>query len=388
MAGLSFSGDGSQTSSNEGRMDVLNLLTGQEEWSITLNEAEELRGSPVVDGGWIYGGRRDWEGREGLHRAVAWSLEDGHEGWSTALDPAAGPTRVGELLLVPELGTAPGLSLLSATCGVIMARHDQTGSYPLPPLVDGDTVYVYDATGGTLGALALPSALPDPADMDGDGAPASADCNDCDPQVLPGAADRVGDDQDNNCDGVDGTDEDADGYAGAGSGGTDCDDGDASVYPGALEVWYDGLDQDCGEDSDFDADQDGHESADYGGVDCDDADASVHPGAPEVWYDGVDQNCNGSSDYDADFDGYDATSGGGTDCDDTDAVVNPGVVERCNTSVDDNCDGDTNDNGAYQCDAYALDADGDGYGDPALGDCFCTLPTGYSDNTDDCDDAD
>ncbi|HNC95929.1 MAG TPA: putative metal-binding motif-containing protein, partial [Myxococcota bacterium] len=105
-------------------------------------------------------------------------------------------------------------------------------------------------------------------------------------------------------------------------------------------------------------------------------------------YDGVDQNCNGSSDYDADFDGYDATSGGGTDCDDTDAVVNPGVVERCNTSVDDNCDGDTNDNGAYQCDAYALDADGDGYGDPALGDCFCTLPTGYSDNTDDCDDAD
>ena len=53
----------------------------------------------------------------------------------------------------------------------------------------------------------------------------------------PAAPDTVGDDVDQNCDGVDGVDGDGDGVASSGSGGTDCDDGEASVFPGASETW-------------------------------------------------------------------------------------------------------------------------------------------------------
>jgi hypothetical protein len=66
-------------------------------------------------------------------------------------------------------------------------------------------------------------------------------------------------------------DRDGDGYDTT----ADCDDGDPDVYPGAGDDWYDGVDSDCGGGSDYDRDGDGEDSADYGGEDCDDGDASV-----------------------------------------------------------------------------------------------------------------
>ncbi|MBX2797904.1 MAG: hypothetical protein KTR31_09555 [Myxococcales bacterium] len=70
-------------------------------------------------------------------------------------------------------------------------------------------------------------------DVDGDGfTPDEGDCDDADPNLSPTATDIVGDDIDQNCDGIDGTDVDADGYASLASGGDDCDDHDPEVYPG------------------------------------------------------------------------------------------------------------------------------------------------------------
>lgn len=54
----------------------------------------------------------------------------------------------------------------------------------------------------------------------------------------------------------------------------DCDDQDPAVFPGAAERWYDGINQDCSIGSDYDQDQDGARSSSYGGPDCDDEDPS------------------------------------------------------------------------------------------------------------------
>ena len=95
--------------------------------------------------------------------------------------------------------------------------------------------------GATDSALAV-------ADTDGDGdgfSETEGDCDDTNAAVNPQATDVVGDDIDQNCDGVDGTDWDGDGHASEGSGGDDCDDSDSEVSPDGTEVAYDSVDQDC-----------------------------------------------------------------------------------------------------------------------------------------------
>jgi hypothetical protein len=101
---------------------------------------------------------------------------------------------------------------------------------------------------------------------------------------------------------------------------------------------------------------------------------------------------------DADGDGYgdpdasvsacempdDAVDNSG-DCDDTDAAVNPDADEACN-GVDDDCNGVLDDGAPTQ--AFYLDDDGDGAGDPEESVDACAAPEGYVDNSDDCDDAD
>lgn len=62
-------------------------------------------------------------------------------------------------------------------------------------------------------------------------------------------------------------------------------------------------------------------------------------------------------DLDNDGDGYTAA----VDCDDDDPNVHPGATESCN-NVDDDCNGQIDDNAGSK---WCLDADGDGYGDPA-----------------------
>ncbi len=153
---------------------------------------------------------------------------------------------------------------------------------------DGDHVLRARAT-STNGATAEVAVRVQVAncDRDGDGVAggqgdcAGRDCDDGDPEVHPGADDRVGDDVDQSCDGADGVDADADGHASVASGGGDCDDDDGTRHPGAEDAAGDGRDENCDGADGVDADGDGHASLASGGDDCDDARAAIHPGAPD-----------------------------------------------------------------------------------------------------------
>jgi len=75
--------------------------------------------------------------------------------------------------------------------------------------------------------------------------------------------------------------------------------------------------------------------------------------------------------------------GNDLDCDDTNASINPDAMEICNY-LDDNCNGGEIDE--FVVINYYLDSDGDGYGDPNFVLYDCSLPSGYVENMDDCDD--
>jgi hypothetical protein len=259
-------------------------------------------------------------------------------------------------------------------------------------------------------------------DGDGDGFTLT-DCDDNDAAINPSAT-EVCDGVDNNCDGqIDESggewyaDADGDGYGdsttlselceqpeGYVDVGDDCDDTNAESNPEASEI-CDGLDNNCDGAVDEDLattwyqDDDGDGYGDdevtseaceqpegYVSVsgDCDDNDAAFNPDAlEEDCADPNDYNCDGSTGYnDADGDGFAACE----DCDDADSSINPGQPEECD-GVDNDCDGEI-DADAIDADMWYRDDDSDGYGDPSIVENSCDEPTGFADNSDDCDDAD
>ena len=265
-------------------------------------------------------------------------------------------------------------------------------------------------------------------DADGDGSPASEDCDDLDAASFPGA-EEVCDGVDNDCDGVADEnvqstfyqDADGDGYgnalasveaceAGVGFADNphDCNDLDDATHPDTQEV-CDGTDNDCDGAIDEpdaadastwfqDADGDGWGTdntsttacnAPVGyvlhGGDCDDADPAFHPGALEAdCTDASDYNCDGSVGFeDADSDGYAACE----DCDDTLAAVNEAATEVCD-SIDNDCDGTADEDDAADAVTWYGDSDGDGHGGTTFQVIACTAPVGYVTSSDDCDDLD
>lgn len=282
-------------------------------------------------------------------------------------------------------------------------------------------------------SLALAACNASVLDADGDGSPEGVDCDDGNPDVLPGAT-EICDDVDNDCDGEKDesasdaplwyADVDGDGFGDVNvttqactvpTGYTDlvgdCDDSDDARWPGAVET-CNSLDDDCdgqvdeGNDAATiwfrDADGDGHGDPSntregcvapdgYVGLgdDCDDTRGDTFPGATgERCGDPHDYNCDGSTgDVDADGDGVVACE----DCDDSRGDVRPGGVEVCDAAnTDEDCDGlaDDADTGAVTGRvAFFLDADGDAYGTADVTVLACDLSAGLARNADDCDDA-
>ena len=196
-------------------------------------------------------------------------------------------------------------------------------------------------------------------DADEDGFSVDEDCDDEDGAIHPGAPETC-DGVDNNCDGV-------------------IDQSDAEDAP----TWY--LDDDGDgyglEGSTVEACSQPHGYSAYAG-DCNDEDPAFHPGASESdCSDPADYNCDQSSGYvDADGDGVAACE----DCDDGDINLSVATDETCD-GADNNCDG-LIDNNASDASTWYGDADDDGYGGTTFQLQACTMPSGYVDNSDDCDD--
>ena len=233
----------------------------------------------------------------------------------------------------------------------------------------------------------------DPQDADGDGFPASEDCDDTDDSVHPGA-EELCDGVDNDCDGVTDPDDAADAptfYRDADGDGF----GDIDQPTTACEQPEDHVD-----------------NAD----DCYDTNDRVHPDATEICNE-LDDDCDALIDddddsldtssgaeffLDADGDGYgdaalptwaceqpDEHVDNADDCNDDSDAVWPGAPEVCD-DLDNDCNGLTDDDDPAvdrsTARIFYRDADGDGYGrnnQTALG---CSLPSGYSTDDTDCDD--
>ena len=233
----------------------------------------------------------------------------------------------------------------------------------------------YDETNGDLKYI---HGVPEPGDINGDGAIALSDAllalqlSAATPNLsmVYLAADMDGDDRIGIKDAVSiirflafkhlDEDNDGDGYS---ENEGDCDDGNATVHPNATEI-CDGLDNDCDgnlPEEETDSDHDGFRICEG---DCNDIDSTIHPGAQEICGDGIDQDCSGSDEpcpytwyKDADDDGYSdgtaivqvaqpagfrleddliSTSG---DCSDTNDTIHPGAQEICGDGIDQDCNG-------------------------------------------------
>jgi hypothetical protein len=244
-------------------------------------------------------------------------------------------------------------------------------------------------------------------DLDGDGVPRPEDCDDSDPELGAPSPFWLDDDSDGH--GLYEVELVAcarpQGYAPTDG---DCDDSDPEVHPGQPEL-CNGLDDDCDGQIDqdlpqqtwwTDLDGDGYgdpeestlacgpppQTADRAG-DCDDQDPYAFPGA--TW--STDGDGDGAGDPDS------ATESclppgtgwvpGADDCDDDDASVHPGAAELCG-GTDEDCDDELDEAGATGELSWALDGDGDGFGDPTALTLACQRPAGHVANDEDCDDSD
>ena len=98
----------------------------------------------------------------------------------------------------------------------------------------------------------------------------------------------------NNCD------LDHDGFVATGCGGPDCDDGSGDFNPSAPDAVGDDIDQNCDGLDGVDADGDGYASEASGGDDCLDDLAVAHPCGDDLADDGVDGNCDGADELSCD----------------------------------------------------------------------------------------
>jgi hypothetical protein len=220
---------------------------------------------------------------------------------------------------------------------------------------------------------------------------------------------------------------------------TDCDDVKALIHPGAIELVGDEVDQNCDgvELCLLDNDDDGYRTSSAGQIaspnltcadpfeakasdpttDCDDAHASAHPGGSEVCGNSIDEDCvsgdqtcaatcyadadndgvrtdstvAGNGDSDCDDTGEANASEQSGDCDDSNAAVKPGATEVCN-SIDDNCASGVDEGNVCTTPpgtfTWYRDADSDTYGSAQSQNTTTNVaPPGFVSRSGDCNDA-
>jgi hypothetical protein len=213
-------------------------------------------------------------------------------------------------------------------------------------------------------------------------------------------------------------DADGDGY----TSDEDCDDSNANIFPNQTEV-CDGIDNNCNLQIDedvqiaffIDEDEDGFGSGDpiltceqlpntvNNNLDCDDQDANTYPFSEEVC-DGIDNNCDEEIDEhlqitaypDQDQDGFgnperpqsvchysELHIANNTDCNDDNNLIYPEAIEICD-ELDNNCNNEIDE---MVTTLYFQDQDEDGFGNPSVSQEACSVPVGFVENEDDCDDS-
>lgn len=239
------------------------------------------------------------------------------------------------------------------------------------------------------------------------------DCDDTSGNIHPGAAETCND-LDDDCDGL--IDEDLqmytyyqdaddDGYGNELVFITSCDTVPQEGYVTGYGNGPFGGGEGGGGEGEGGGGNGGGEGENY--FDSDDTNPFVNPGMEEIC-NGIDDDSDGLIDEgvmsvfyaDADGDtygnlfvdtmactapvGFVANS---EDCDDTNPNINPAMQETCN-GLDDDCDGlvDDTDPGVIDQGTWYADTDQDGYGNPADSIVSCYQPSGYIDNSEDCDD--
>jgi hypothetical protein len=167
----------------------------------------------------------------------------------------------------------------------------------------------------------------------------------------------------------------------------DCGDENNLIFPGASEICGNDIDEDC----------DGLDLICTNGGCMDESACNFSATATEndgsCFYPEADfLDCDGNCLSDVDGDGVcdEIEVGGCMDpsaCNYNEFATDEGIctypqAETCN-GLDDDCDGETDDGVLI---TFYLDFDADGFGNPEEVTFACEAPTGYVDNTEDCDD--
>ncbi len=273
---------------------------------------------------------------------------DGYGDAATAVlacDLGSGQVRAGDDCDDGDGAISPGAA---EVCDAADTDEDCDGLADDLDVAVGTVAFYYDGDGDGFGDAAVTAASCD-------GAAAwvadATDCDDDDGADHPGAAETVGNEDDEDCDGAEVcyVDDDDDGYRATGGGtlssaDTDCDDAGEAL------------------------------SADPTG-DCDDAVASSSPAGTETC-NAVDDDCDGTVDEgveltfyaDSDADGYgdpdvstlacSLPSGyavNAEDCDDAEALAAPNLAEVCGDGIDNDCGDDPEEcsfSGTYAASTY------------------------------------